>query len=170
MATGLRTGKRRTWLILAIAITTLCLNCWGEEKAQAPAAPVADQTPKAAVPEAKYINQALDAVRAQQGNLLQGTAAEQIGGKITDEERREALARVAARHAAEQSELPAAPLNLPPAESLAELDLLANQLRMIGRSLDARAADCEDQGSFAEADRLRAVAQRLRREARTLAK
>jgi hypothetical protein len=50
------------------------------------------------------------------------------------------------------------------------VEAAAAQLRASARNLDNAAADLEDAGKYAEADRIRSYARRLRREARELAK
>jgi len=147
------------WPIIGLVTATLITFAIYSSEADERLAPASRSIPS----ETQQLKQALAPVMAQQGSSLQGTALEKIGGKITDEERQEALARVAARHAAEQPTLPAATF----VEPLDELELLGNQLRLMARKLDLRAADYEDQGYYDEADRLRDSAKRLRREART---
>lgn len=62
---------------------------------------------------------------------------------------------------------------LPPSQQFIPADPIESataQLRASARNLDSTAADLEDAGKFAEADRIRGFSQRLRREARELAK
>ncbi|QDU26412.1 hypothetical protein ETAA8_14900 [Anatilimnocola aggregata] len=105
-------------------------------------------------------------VHHRRGSVLKGSLLEKLGGPVQEQDFSAALDRVAAaqRQTGTDHSLPLAPT----APSVDELQLAAGQLRVIARSLESLAADHEDLGQYAEADRLRAAVQRLRHEARTL--
>jgi hypothetical protein len=108
---------------------------------------------------------------------------ERVGGGIfrgtlfdgNQEQDRALFQQALARWEAEQQpqacprviEWPAQPAQYAPSPN--PMQAASEQLRVSARNLDSVAADLEDAGKYAEADRLRASAKKLRREAREFA-
>lgn len=169
-----------TWLCVTVASVSVVAQ--GELPA-GPALPK-PQLPIDSVPEASRDVRAIEGIRERiGGSVLKGTFLEGKAALDDAEFRRKAAEWE--REFMEGSHLGvhdvpgiSGPHNLAPSshahlpapvqysEPLDPLQAATQQLRVSARNLDLLAADLEDAGKFKEADRLRASAQKLRREAR----
>ncbi len=114
--------------------------------------------------------QSILAIRREQGGLFDGTLLEELAAPTAEEDFLNALRGVAANAPPLVRPVQAIrPLPAPERSNLGASDSqLAQTLRLASRQLDGKAADLEDSCHYKQADQLRSLARKLRKQAREL--